>query len=129
MMSSDTQLHGWELFFRELSSFLETRRRHAGIANRQLTEYIIERLETIIHAVVYVERVLQEGIDSTLGDVVVYQSYLDQLSNLEDSLRAVYREWEEYLDNFERLTSRLYNVPLEISSGPRVRGRPRFDVR
>ena len=82
-----------------------------------------------MHAIVYVKRVLQEGIDSTLGDVVVYQSYLDQLSNLEESLRAVYREWEEYLDNFERLTSRSYNVPLEISSGPRVRGRPRFDVR
>ena len=41
MMSSDTQLHGWELFFRELSSFLETCRRHAGIANRQLTDGVL----------------------------------------------------------------------------------------
>ena len=131
MSSSDTEVHGWELFFRELLAFLETCSRHSGIANRQLTEYIIERLETAIHAVVHVEGVLQEGIDNNIGDVFFLQDIIDQLSHLEDSLQALYTEWESYLDTFDRLTSMTtsYSVPLETSNGPRARGRPRFDVR
>ena len=131
MSSSEIEVQGWELFFRELLAFLDTCSRHSGIANRQLTEYVIERSETVIHAVVHVKSVLQQGIDSDSGDILVYQDILDQSSHLEDSLRALYTEWESYLDTLDRSTtiSMSYSVPLETSNGPRVRGRPRFDVR
>ncbi len=75
----------------------------------------------------YVKRVLQDGIDSatsTTDSIAIYEAYLEQLDNLETSLRTVHREWEEYFDG---LTSSSYSVPLEASSG-RI-GRPRFDVR
>ncbi len=70
MMSYDTEIHGWDQFFREVLSFLDTCDRQWGIANRQLTEYIIERLETCIRTIVYVKRVLQDGIDSATSIVL-----------------------------------------------------------
>ncbi len=64
---------------------------------------------------------------SSTDSIAIYEAYFEQLDNLETSLRTVHREWEEYFDGLERLTSSSYSVPLETSSG-RI-DRPRFDVR
>ena len=40
MASEETELWGWERFFGELDSFLESVERHIGTANEQFAQYV-----------------------------------------------------------------------------------------
>ena len=68
-------LWGWERFFGEVLQFLETCKRQSGIANQQLAEHVVERLEICIGNI--------SGLRDTIGEAMVnYKQERDDISNV-----------------------------------------------
>lgn len=116
------EFRGWSAFFDDLSRLIEQAEQQYGLANRNLTEYITDRLE-------YAIIVCSDLCDHMRG-VSGLDDYYASTQELIESLKVIYRKWEEYegvLDSF--LTERpsvAYQTPVStLRTGP---GRPRFDI-
>ena len=117
-----SESRGWSAFFDEMSRLIEQTEQQYGLANRSLTEYIIDRLE-------YAIIVCSDLCDHMRG-VSGLDDYYSSTQELIDCLKVIYRKWEEYegvLDSI--LVERppvVYQTPVStLRAGP---GRPRFDI-
>ena len=82
----------------------------------------MERFEyTIISCCDLRDKLSEENMDAVIAD------YFSVLCQLIDSLRILYRKWEEYEDALQRQTlgANSYQAAVEHSGVP---GRPKFDI-
>lgn len=129
MEGEQDQLWGWDVFFGELSSFMQSAHRQFGVANQQYTQYVIEKLqectrslsilsENIEHSQVQLDDNERSSLDITKSSV----------RDLISCCRSLQVEWEHSLDLLlVRPTIFAYQAPITTTS-LRRRGRPRFDI-
>lgn len=116
------QTSGLSAFFGEVSGIIQQAERQYGLANRNLTEYIIERLQY--------STVCSHLCDHMRG-VSGLEDYCRSTKELIECMKVICRKWEEYegvIDAFvtER-PSVAYQAPISVP--PRNSpGRPRFDI-
>ena len=84
---------GWVQFFSELSDFLVTCGRQYGVANKQYTEYAIERLSLSCQSVQSLIAPIRMSRSLTLRRM---EEYLIQLLQ---ALEHVLRMWIEYFNS------------------------------
>ena len=114
------ELRGWTNFFTQLSSFLVSCERHYGLANKQYTEYAIERLSQQCQSVQAILDPIRRAASADLS------SLSTSLTQLLEHLHAILNQWEQYSDTLDIQQVRRYCPPLvPLSSG---HGRPRFDI-
>ena len=110
-------------FFGEVSRLIEQAERQYGLANRNYTAYVIERME-------YVMTVCSELCTHMRG-VPDLEDYCRSTEELMDIITVICRKWEEYE---QVLDANLMERPAvayhsHASSSPRFGpGRPRFDI-
>ena len=131
--SEERLLWGWESFFDEISSFVQSAHRQYGVANEGFSQYVIERTRTCIANVSSLRDHLRNALDGwsnsaqqTQEQINALQHYETLLIELLGLLRRIGQQWQVYLDQLDEQTaSSSYQVP-SVSSGRR--GRPRFDI-
>ena len=113
-------LTGWTLYFDQVIQLLQESQKQYGIANQNLTQHFIERLE---HGVQTCRdlRILVEQTE-------IFRSYSDSLSELLGYLRLILKEWKDYQDLQDSSIDSYANA-YRVSLNPtESRGRPRFDI-
>ena len=117
---------GWELFFDELCSFLQSAQRQHGIANESFSYYALERieiscrsLETVLHQM---RTSLAEGRMSE-GESATVVEYCALLAELIQCLHSTAHEWENRLLQLPNSSS--YLAPTSVPVGL---GRPKFHI-
>ncbi len=113
-------VNGWEVYFKEVTSLLEQGERQYGLANRNYTDYFLERLELTLSTCSELAHHLRQhrGLDD----------YLSLLKELLEMLKLIHQKWEEYdeiLDSYPVMQGVLCPVPTRVSSGI---GRPLFQI-
>lgn len=111
-----TQTSGLSDFFGEVSRLIQQAERLYGLANRNLTEYIIERLQ-------YSVTVCSQLCDHMQG----VSDYCRSTKELIECIKVICSKWEEYekvLDSF--ITERPYRAPISMLRD--CPGRPRFNI-
>lgn len=118
-------LNGWSTYFAEISRLLEDAERQYGVANNNLTEYILERLEMTLSSCSHLlHHIRQQAEAEELED------YVSSLRELIDCIKVIYRKWAEYqmiVDSSSESRNTLsYQAHASSdSSGP---GRPKFQI-
>ena len=108
---------GWVQFFSELSDFLVTCGRQYGVANKQYTEYAIERLSLSC-----------QSVQSLFGPIRMSRSLTlrEYLIQLLQALEHVLCMWIEYSNSLDQQwASSHYVAPTEVPHG---HGRPRVQI-
>jgi hypothetical protein len=117
-------LNGWSTYFQEITRLLEDADRQYGVANNNLTDYMLERLEMTLSTCSDLLHHIREQTDEELED------YVSSLRELIDCIKVIYRKWAEYqtiLDSSSEFRNTLsYQAhATRDSSGP---GRPKFQI-
>ena len=117
-----TQTSGLSDFFGEVSRLIQQAERYYGLANRNLTEYITERLQ-------YSVTVCSHLCDHMQG-VSGLEHYCRSTKELIECIKVICSKWEEYeqvIDSFvtER-PSVAYQAPISMLRD--CPGRPRFNI-
>ena len=72
----------------------------SGLANEELSEYVVEQLEMIIITVSTLKSYLGSHLPSSeLGSEIALSNMCEELSSLLECLRRILSEWEEYLNH------------------------------
>ena len=122
-------LWGWEKFFEEVSSFLQSISRQYGTANEAFSEYALERIRTCVLNVSTLRDHLLQASDphQSHQSVHVFEHYATMLSQLLELLRSISHQWQIHIDQLRSQPSmNSYQAPFTGSTG--VPGRPRFSI-
>ena len=119
---------GWARFFSELTALLVTCDQQYGLANEDLTEYLVDHLSISCQSV--------QAIHDRLAGPGQGMNELDDLKRdvcqLLEDLRLILQIWSDYSEALAtEHASSSYVAPLEEPAPPyfrRGRGRPRFDI-
>ena len=122
-MMAETDLSGWERFFEELCSLIRNINRQRGTANKDFSEYVIERLEVSIRSVSALIYHLRSNTPTDEEAARVGVQYSANLSELLECLRSMLREWQDYLNHYQSRSASSYRASVTPSARP---GRPRF---
>lgn len=119
-------LNGWGAFFIEVAALLDEAQRNYGIANRNYTEYVLERMEMALNTCSEMHHRLLD----TSRDVEM-QAYCATLDELITSIRFIYRKWCEYENILDSRATHL-SVSMAYQTGSSISiagvGRPQFDI-
>ena len=111
---------GWKNFFEEVVKLLSEGERQYGLANRNYTDYTLERLELCLTTCTEIRNLVQGHPE--LAEVMTL------LRELIDCIRVLYRKWDEYadvLDSSTVPTRTSYQANTNASGLP---GRPPFCI-
>ncbi len=111
-----------EAFFNEVFRLVDQAERQYGLANRDYTDYIIERLEFVI--------IVCSDLFDNIRGVSGLEDYCRSVGELVGAIRTILRSWEEYegvLDaNLSQRPPMAYHLhPVHNSRQP---GRPQFNI-
>ena len=123
---SGSALNGWSNFFAEVTALLNEAERQYGIANRNYTEYVLERLEMVLSTCSYIKHRI-----STVSSVSELQGFVITLNELCDCIRFIYRrrlEYEEILDIQTIHSNSLVSYHACTATTTSGAGRPRFTI-
>ena len=108
-------------FFHEISELIQQAERQYGLANRNYTEYIIERLEYLI-------TVCSDLLENMKG-VSGLEDYSRSIQELIDCVKRICKKWEEYEDMLDSYTQRLpMAYETAVSTSRPGSGRPRYEI-
>ncbi len=129
-MVDQGEVWGWETFFTELRSFIDSCDRQRGIAQPDFASYAIERLQIAVQNVTTIGNVLRNNIDRHRGmhtHVDVLSRYSQYMDNLVRALHSIILDWETYLEDLDQQRVQVaYHAP--VVRVPNQRGRPQFHV-
>ena len=121
---------GWESFFLQLRSFLETSTREIDSASEEYSDFVLEHLQQSIRSLSEIRNILASppNVPFSAAEVLVVSEYLSTITELLGVLQSLSQQWEQHIDQLLSLeVSSAYYVPVVASEG-RGRGRPRFDI-
>lgn len=123
---AESELWGWEVFFKEIASFLRESGRQFGSCSENYANYAIERLEVCNITVSRLKEHLENGITCVQSEYNEVTRYKNNMEALVVHLRSLSEEWDRYIASMEHISESLrYTVAKTESSG---RGRPRFII-
>lgn len=125
---SELEIRGLQAFFGELGRFLTSSGRMFETSNESYSNYVIERLETIIITLNGLKETLEEASTPNVVSGSGISDYKEKVKDLLVICRTLSRRWEQQLDEIETGagTQHAYVAPRSTSSSGR--GRPRFEI-
>ena len=131
--SEERLLWGWESFFDEINSFVQSADRQYGAANEGFSQYVIERTRICILNVSSLRDHLRNALDGWSNNAQqsqeesnVLECYNTLLFELLGLLRRIGQQWQVYLDQLDAHTASFSYQASSVTSGRH--GRPRFEI-
>ena len=125
-MAAPNPLVGWERFFQELETFLQTLNFQFGTASESFCRYASERLEVCcgsISDLLNQLRITVSGGSLSDDEACVVVEYCTSLAEVLQSLQAIGAKWESCADQSQ--PSSCYAAQAVPTGG---RGRPKFNI-
>ena len=131
MAESSRSLGGYQGFFEQLDSFLDSSRMHIDSASEEYCEFTLEVLATCVVNLARILRIFQsaqreKGGSFTDDELQALRGYCSTLTELLDISQSLSRQYEERVDHIhESRSAHAYSASHTQEFRP---GRPRFDV-
>ena len=125
LTTESESLNGWGAFFVEVTVLLDEAQKNYGFANRNYTDYVLERMEMALSTC---SEIQQRLFDAEISEM---QEYLSTLDELITCTRFIYRKWCEYEGILDSRASHSFaSTAYQASSSTSTigAGRPPFDI-
>ncbi len=132
-MAVESAMQGWELFFDQLSSFLQSadRQMQSRGANESFSVYVLETITVYCSGVSslleHMHATIEDGTVSN-NESSVIMDYCLMLEELLQHMQSTGQLWNVYVDEIHQIShSNMYSAP-SVSATHRRPGRPKFDI-
>ena len=94
---------GWESFFRQLRSLLETCGREIDGASEEFSDFVLERLQLSVRSLTDIREILTSSpnVHFSATELQVVSEYVTTITQLLGILQSLSQQWEVHIDNLQ----------------------------